>query len=143
MIVADTNLLSEPLRPFPEPRVLAWLAERARDLAIASISVGELRYGAQRLAPGGRRDELVMAIDALVSGAGDRVLSYDAAAAGQYATLRARREAVGRTVSVEDTMVAAVCRAGGHELATRNMRDFADAGLVLHNPWDSETSAPE
>ena len=136
MIVADTNVLSEPLRSVPDPRVLAWLADQGGEIALTSITVGELLYGAQRLAPGRRRDQLLSAIDALVSASGDRLLAYDAAAARQYADVRARREAAGHSVSVEDTMIAAICLAGGHALATRNTRDFADAGIVLHDPWE-------
>lgn len=136
MIVADTNVLSEPLRSVPDPGVLAWLAEHGSGIAITSVTVGELLYGAKRLSAGRRRDQLVAAIDALVAGASDRVLPYDATAALHYAALRARRERAGRTVSVEDTMIAAICLAGGHELATRNVRDFDDAGIVLRNPWE-------
>ena len=137
MIVADTNVLSEPLRSVPDPRVLAWLADHGSEIVLTSITVGELLYGAQRLAPGRRQDQLLMAIDALVSASGDRLLGYDASAARQYADIRARREAAGHAVSVEDTMIAAICLAGGHTLATRNTRDFADAGVVLVNPWES------
>ena len=135
MIVADTNVLSEPLRPAPDPRVLAWLAQHSGGIAVTSITVGELTYGAHRLAPGSRRDQLLAAIDGLVSVSGDRLLTYDALAAEHYGALRARREAAGHAVSVEDTMIAAICLAGGHELATRNVRDFDDAGLAVHNPW--------
>lgn len=136
MIVADTNVLSEPLRAVPDPHVLAWLADHGSEIALTSITVGELLYGAQRLAAGRRQDQLLAAIDALVSASGDRLLAYDASAARQYADIRARREAGGHTVSVEDTMIAAICLAGGHTLATRNTRDFADAGIVLFNPWE-------
>lgn len=135
MIVADTNVVSEPLRVAPDSRVLAWLAERADDIAITSITAGELHYGAQRLAPGRRRDQLCEAIEKLVSASRDRMLAFDTSAASHYGVLRAQREHAGRAVSVEDTMIAAICLAGGHELATRNIRDFDDAGIVLHNPW--------
>lgn len=136
MIVVDTNVLSEPLRPVPDSRVMAWLAVHAGDLALTSVTVGELLYGARRLDAGRRRDGLLAAIDELIRSAGERVLSYNAAAAREFADLRVSREARGLPVSVEDTMIAAICRAGGHELATRNVRDFADAGIALHNPWD-------
>lgn len=81
MIVADTNVLSEPLRPAPSPAVLAWLKDHRHDLAMTSVSVGELRFGVLRLPPGARRDGLTAAVEALIEGAGDRVLPYDAAAA--------------------------------------------------------------
>lgn len=135
MIVADTNVLSEPLRPHPEPRVLNWLTEHRSELAITAITVGELLYGAHRLPHGKRRSRLLAAIEALVRSGAGRVLPYDQSSAEQYAVLRARLESIGRTVTVEDGMIAATCRAGGHELATRNERDFADAGVRIHNPW--------
>jgi predicted nucleic acid-binding protein len=138
VIVADTNVLSEPLRPRPEPRVLSWLAEHSDELAITTITVGELLYGARRLPPGKRRNALISAIESLIASAADRILPYDEQAAQHYAALRARREAVGRSVSVEDTMIAAICLAGGHDIATRNNRDFEDAAIIIHNPWEQD-----
>lgn len=136
MIVADTNVLSEPLRPRPDSLVLAWIAEHGDELAITSITVGELLYGARRLPSGKRRNALLVAVESLVASAADRVLPYDERAAQHYAVLRAQREAVGRSVSVEDTMIAAICLAGGHDVATRNARDFDDAAITVHNPWE-------
>ena len=136
MIVADTNVLSEPLRPCPDPRVVDWLAQHRTEIAVTTITVGELVYGALRLDDGRRREALVAAIDALVAGAGARVLPYDEAAARHYARLRRARQAAGRTVGVEDTMIAAICVAGGHAIATRNDRDFDVPDLELINPWD-------
>lgn len=137
MIVVDTNVLSEPLRPEPDPRVLEWLSAHSSDLAITAITVAELRYGVLRLPAGRRRDDLMAAVDTLIETAADRTLPFDAEAAEVAGGLRAQREASGRAVSTEDTMIAAICLAGGHALATRNTRDFADTGLLLHNPWTS------
>ncbi|MFT4299972.1 MAG: type II toxin-antitoxin system VapC family toxin [Aeromicrobium sp.] len=136
MIVLDTNVLSEPLRPMPEPRVVEWLADHRGEVAITAVTIGELLYGVNRLAPGRWRDSLVSGVASMAAGAGGRVLAYDHGAAAEYARLRAAREARGRVVSVEDTMIAAICLVGGHALATRNARDFDDTGLVLYNPWD-------
>lgn len=136
MIVADTNVLSEPLRPRPNLRVTEWLAGHADEIALTAITVGELLYGALRLNQGLRREALLIAIERLVDGAGARVLAYDDTAARHYARLRSAQEAVGLTVGVEDLMIAAICVAGGHAIATRNARDFADAGLEVINPWD-------
>lgn len=135
MIIADTNVLSEPLRPRPEPRVLKWLAEHRAELAISAITVGELLYGAHRLPSGDRRARLLVAIETLVRSGAGRVLAYDQISAEQYAVLRARLESIGRSVAVEDGMIAATCLAGGHELATRNVRDFAETGVRIHDPW--------
>lgn len=135
MIVADTNVVSEPLKTEPDKAVLDWLARHRDEIALSAITVGELWYGAMRLAAGRRRDGLVEAIDALVTRAGDRVLPYDQAAARHYGWLRAARTGAGHVVSVEDTMIAAICKVGGHAIATRNVRDFDGCGLVVHNPW--------
>lgn len=135
MIVVDTNVLSEPLRPAPDPAVLAWLTAHSEELLITAISVGELEYGVQRLPEGQRRDRLQSAVGALTAGAGDRVLPFDEAAARQYGIARSRRESAGKSASVEDTMIAGICLAGGHELATRNGKDFSDLGLIVHDPW--------
>jgi len=137
VIVADTNVLSEPLQARPDPRVLAWLSRYADVLAVTTITVGELLYGAFRLEGGRRREGLLTAIEALVAGAGQRVLPYDESAARHYAQLRRARETAGRSVGVEDTMIAAICLAGGHAIATRNTREFDVAGLEVLNPWDS------
>jgi toxin FitB len=137
VIVADTNVLSEPLRARPDQGVLAWLGQHADVVALTTITVGELFYGALRLEDGRRRDGLLVAIEALVAGAGQRVLPYDEMAARQYARLRRAREAAGRPVGVEDTMIAAICLAGGHAVATRNTRDFDVAGLEVVDPWDA------
>lgn len=137
MIVLDTNVLSEPLRVSPDQRVLTWLSEHSRDVAITAITVAELRFGVLRLPEERRRDELTAAVDALLRDAADRTLSFDASAADIAGRLWAKRESSGRTVTSEDTMIAAICLAGGHALATRNMRDFADAGIELHDPWSA------
>jgi len=135
VIIADTNVLSEPLRPRPDPQVLTWLARHAGELAVTAITIGELAYGVARLPPGSRRDRLGDAVDALVATAGPRLIPYDASASRAYASLRARREAAGHPLSIEDGMIAGICLAGGHDLATRSVRDFADAGIRLHDPW--------
>jgi len=112
-----------------------WLTDNAADLALTAVSVAELRYGVHRLPDGARRDALSVAIDELVAGAGGRILAFDTRAAEIAGRLRADREAAGRAVSVEDTMIAAICLASGHSLATRNARDFADTAVPLLDPW--------
>lgn len=135
MIVADTNVLSEPLRPDPDPGVLAWLRDHGHELLVTALSIGELHYGVQRLPEGHRRDRLQQAVDALAAAAVGRILVFDEHAAREYAIARAQRERVGLAASVEDLTIAGICLAGGHELATRNGKDFSDVGLTLHDPW--------
>lgn len=135
MIVADTNVLSEPLRSTPDPGVLAWLHAHRHELLITTISIGELRYGAQRLPEGQRRDRLQQAVTSMASSAAGRILDFDEHSARQYAVARAQRERIGLVASVEDLMIAGICLAGGHQLATRNGKDFSGLGLLVHDPW--------
>ena len=139
MIVVDTNVFSETLTSSPDEGVMRWLARHSDHVATTAITVAELRFGAFRLPEGQRRAAVLAAVDALVDAAGERVLAFDAPAEHHFAVLRAKGEAAGRTVSVEDTMIAAICRAGSHLLATRNVRDFDDAGVDLVNPWEAST----
>ncbi|PPF45281.1 VapC toxin family PIN domain ribonuclease [Pseudoclavibacter sp. AY1F1] len=138
MIVVDTNVLSEPLRREPDRRVLEWLARNAGQLVLTTITIAELRYGAMRLPEGTRRTALLLAVDRLVDEAGDRAVPFDVEAAHAYAAIRSMREARGRSISVEDTMIAAICRSRGYALATRNIRDFDDVGLSLFDPWSAQ-----
>lgn len=140
MIVVDTNVFSETLKSSPDEGVMRWLSEHSDEIVTTAITVTELTFGALRLPDGHRRGEILAAVVALVDAARDRVLPFDAVAAHHAAELRARREAHGRIVSVEDTMIAGICRAGGHGLATRNVRDFGDTGIELLNPWDATRS---
>lgn len=140
MIVVGTNVLSEPLKPEPNPRVLSRLHAHAEEIAITTITVAEMRFGALRLPDGRRQDALTAATDRLIAAAADRVLAFDLDAAECAGRLRAEREGGGHIVSAEDTMIAAICLAGGHELATRNTRDFDGTALVLHDPWANSTA---
>ena len=137
MIIADTNVLSEPLKTTPDSAVLAWLADNGPDLAITTVTVSELLYGVQRLPVGRRRTGLIAAIDRLLTAAQDRVLAYDEEAARLHASLRVAREAEGRPTSVEDGMMAAIALAYGAHVATRNVRHFEGFGLEVVNPWDA------
>lgn len=139
MIVVDTNVFSETLKSSPDEGVMRWLSQHADEIVTTAITVTELTFGALRLPDGRRRTEILEAVAALVDTAGDRVLPFDTVAARHAAELRAQREAHGHVVSVEDTMIAGICRAGAHRLATRNVRDFDDAGIVLLNPWAAPT----
>lgn len=138
MIVADTNVYSEPLKREPNRRVLAWIEQAADELAITSVSVGELLFGAERLPEGRRRRQLFQAIDHLIDDAGESVLSFDSAAARAYALLRARAQRVGRGVGSEDLMIASICVSRDATLATRNVRDFDGLGIALVDPWTAE-----
>lgn len=139
MIVVDTNVLSEPTRHAPDPRVLEWLEAHGRDdLRLAAITVGELLNGIELLPRGRRREGLTEVVDELLSRFSDSILCYDGRAARQYARLRAARRQAERPIRAEDGMIAAICLREGATLATRNTKDFELSGLKLINPWTDD-----
>lgn len=137
MIVLDTNVWSEPLKASPAPQVLAWMADHAAEAALTTITIGELRYSTARMPKGRRHLEISAAIDGLINQSGRRLLPLDGPAAQEYANARHLREAAGRPITVEDAMIAGICRCRGIPLATRNTDDFADLDIELINPWEN------
>ncbi|WP_422648935.1 type II toxin-antitoxin system VapC family toxin [Cupriavidus sp. H18C1] len=138
MIVLDTNVLSELLRPMPEPRVTAWVAAQpAASVFTTTVTRAELLYGIALLAPGRRRDALRAAtrsiLDEELSG---RIIPFDNDAADAYVEVSARRRMIGRPISRLDAMIAAMARSKGAIVATRNTRDFVDCGIAIVNPWE-------
>lgn len=138
MIVLDTNVVSEVIRPVPEARVLRWLDAQAPEaLSITAVTVGEIVHGVARLPEGRRRDRLAALVEEHVTTTfAGRVLPYDADAARVGGTLLALRERAGRPMSLADAQIAAICRVHGATLATRNVRDFAATGVDVVDPWD-------
>lgn len=137
MIALDTNVLSELLRSTPAPQVVAWVdAQDARVVTLTSITVAELRYGVARLPEGARRDLLATAVEGLLlEDFRGIALPFDAAAAAHYAEIVAARERGGRPIGMADGQIAAICRANGARLATRNGRDFETTGVEVLDPW--------
>ncbi len=139
MIVLDTNVISELMRPVPNPAVLAWVdAQSDRDLWLCSVVVSELLYGLARLPPGARRAQLTQAFEAMLAqDFAGRVLTFDLSAAVVNADLVSAREQLGQPLAMADAQIAATCLAHGARLATRNTRHFEGLGLVLLNPWQA------
>ncbi len=139
MIVLDTNVVSELMRPVPNPAVLAWVdAQSDRDLWLCSVVVSELLYGLARLPMGSRRAQLTQAFEAMLAeDFAGRVLAFDLPAAVVYADLVSAREQQGQPLTMADAQIAATCLAHGARLATRNVRDFEGLGLRWLNPWTS------
>ncbi|WP_281783344.1 type II toxin-antitoxin system VapC family toxin [Sinimarinibacterium flocculans] len=137
MIVVDTNVLSELLRPSPDARVARWLhAQQRSSLFTTAITRGEMLYGVLLLPPGRRRDKMHQEVAAIFSvDMADRTLAYDGDAADAYARIVADRRAAGRPISQADAMIAGTARSRGAALATRNVRDFEGCGIVLIDPW--------
>lgn len=137
MIVLDTNVLSEFMRPKPDERAVAWLKQQTRsNLFTTAITRGEMLYGVLILPEGRRRTRMRQEVEAAfaVDMAG-RVLPYDDAAADAHAAIAAARRTQGRPVGQSDMMIAGIVRSRGATLATRNVRDFADCGITLIDPW--------
>ena len=137
MIVLDTNVLSEALRPVPQPSVLDWLANQPRaSLFITTVTRGEILYGIRLLADGKRRQGLWDAARKIFDvDFADQVLSFDSDAADMYAEIAASRRAAGKPISQFDAMIVAMARSRGASLATRNAKDFDDCGVDIINPW--------
>ncbi len=137
MILLDTNVLSELIRPGPDERVTEWLDSiDSTAVATTAITVAELLYGAARLPAGQRRERLNEAIRGLIEDDLEgRVEPFDAAAATHYATVVSDRDKAGRPISMADGQIAAICRKLGATLATRNTSDFQDTGIDLLDPW--------
>src|SRR6266487_846285 len=138
MIVVDTNVASELMRPSPAVAVRDWVhSQDGRDLCTTAITVAEIRYGIERL-PSGRRKEALKAAVAEVFGMfAEQILSFDAAAAEQYALVVSYRDGLGLPIDRFDAQIAAICRARGAALATRNLADFQETGVDVINPWQA------
>jgi predicted nucleic acid-binding protein len=137
VIVLDTNVLSEPIRPRPDATVVDWLGEQT-DVAVTAVTVGELYLGVLRLPHGKRRAGLMSAVESALARLSGRVLSYDDRAARIYAELQESRRSAGVPMSVEDGMIAAIVLRHGARLATRNVDDFVGLGVDLVNPWSPD-----
>jgi len=137
MIVLDTSVLSEALRPVPEPSVLDWLANQPRaSLFVTTITRGEILDGIRLLGDGKRRRGLWDAAKKIFDeDFADHVLSFDSDAADMYAEIAASRRGAGKSISQFDAMIAAMARSRGAGLATRNVKDFEDCGVDVINPW--------
>jgi hypothetical protein len=137
VIRLDTNVVSELMRPAPDATVLARFDGRpAAALHFSAVGEAELRTGAAVLPDGKRRERLVAAIDAMIAeDFAGRVLPFDSAAAKAFARIGAARREKGRPISQADGQIAAIARAAGAAVATRNTADFAGCGVELVDPW--------
>lgn len=140
MIVIDTNVVSEMMRRRPDPKVVRWFeSKESSDLAIASVTIFELRFGTAILSISPERDRLSMMIDRLKTGRFGKIVPLDEASAVEAAAFRALCRSLGRPVDVPDFLIAGIALSTKAQLATRNIRDFAHAGLDLVDPFESQT----
>lgn len=137
MILLDTNVISEPQRREPDARVLDWMdAQALETLYLSAITVAELRAGIALMPAGKRRDGLQENLEKrLLPMFANRVLPFDMACTTAYAELLAKSRSVGLALETADAFIAAVARAHGFTVATRDISPFKAAGLNVINPW--------
>ena len=137
MILIDTNVVSELMRPAPAPTVMTWFAaQESGALYLTAVSEAELRAGAAILPAGRRRDRLAAEVDAVVrEDFAGRVLPFDSAAARAYAEIAASRRSAGRPILEADCQIVAIARARDAAVATRNAADFEHCGVSVIDPW--------
>ena len=138
MIILDTNVVSEAMRPDGHRGVQAWLDEQtAETLYLTSISLSELLLGVEVLPDGKRKVGLATALsDLLATLFGARILPFDQQAATMYAGRVSRARAVGRAISMADGQIAAIAAVHGFTVATRDTAPFVAAGVPVVNPWE-------
>jgi predicted nucleic acid-binding protein len=138
MIVLDTNVVSELMKPAPAASVVRWVAAQpAGDLYTTSITQAEILHGVMLLPRGRRRKAFELAAEAMFrEDFAGRVLPFGGDAAVLYARIAVERRRAGRPISHFDAQIAAVARSQGATIATRNVADFEGCAVKVINPWD-------
>lgn len=136
----DTNVVSEWVKPRPDPHVVAWLDEVDEDRVFLSVvTLAELRYGIERLPAGRRRERLDEWLrEELPNRFESRVLAIDPAIANAWGTILAQRDRTGRPISTMDAFVAATAEVHGLTLVTRNASDFRPSVKSVFDPWSHQ-----
>lgn len=134
MIVLDTNVVSEVLKPRPDDKVLSWMKSIEVRTSVTAMTVSELYAGVAILPEGKKKATLRKVLDRVLSMY--PILSFDFLAAQEYAEVVSRRRQSGQPIPTVDAQIAAVCRANNAVCATRNVKDFENTGVRLINPWD-------
>jgi predicted nucleic acid-binding protein len=136
MIVLDTNVVSEAMKPEPNPAVRTWLnTQVAETLYLSSVTFAELLFGIRALPAGNRKLMLGQALDGLMGLFKGRVLPFDVDAARHYADLAVTAKASGRGFPTPDGYIAAIAVSRGYIVASRDMAPFQAAGVHVINPW--------
>ena len=137
MILLDTNVISEIMRPRPDGRVVDWMNETASSsLFVSSITIAEIHFGLELLPDGRRRIDLESRFEQFLSrGFNQRIVSFDLPAARIYGALMAHRQKAGTPLASLDGQIASIARVHGFAVATRNTDHFTDCGIELVNPF--------
>ena len=136
MIVLDTKVVSEAMKPMPDTSVRAWLNDQAAEtLYLSSVTLAELLFGIAVLPAGKRKDMLGQVLDGLMALFRDRVLPFDTDAARHYAELAATAKAGGRGFPTPDGYIAAIAASRGFIVASRDTAPYEAAGVAVIDPW--------
>ena len=131
--LVDANVLSEATKPVPAAKVVAWLRQNERELAIDPVVLGEIRFGIYLLPAGKRRQRLEHWFKAGVSSI--VCLPWDAAVGLRWAKLLAELRRAGQSIPIKDSLIAATALVHGLSVVTRNESDFRKAGVEIVNPF--------
>lgn len=136
MILLDTNVISEAMKPQPDSLVREWLdAQVAETLFLSSVTVAELMFGIGALPSGKRKDNLLAMFNGVVDMFGTRILPFDVKAARRYADIAVKARKTGKGFPTPDGYIAAIADANGFTVASRDASAFRAAGLVVIDPW--------
>jgi predicted nucleic acid-binding protein len=138
IVILDTNVVSEPMRPSPSAVVMAWLSRRPENghFFVTTVTMAEILCGVELLPRGKRHDNMLTQAQAtFAEDFAGRILPFDENAARAFAGIAASRRARGRPITDLDAQIAAIVRSRNATLATRNTSDFEDCGIRLVNPW--------
>jgi len=138
MIILDTNVISELMRPAPEARVLRWFGgQAAEDLHVTAVTMAEILYGIELVSTSRRRDVLRAGAEKMFEIVfADHILTFEDRAARVFSQIASARRRQGKPISESDAQVAAITRVHGATLATRNPYVFEGCGVRLVNPWE-------
>ena len=138
IVILDTNVVSEPMRPSPSDAVMAWLSRKTEDghFFVTTFTMAEILFGIELLPRGKRRDNMLAQAQAtFTEDFAGRILPFDEDAARAFAAIAANRRGTGRPITDLDAQIAAIARSRGATLATRNTAEFEGCGSRLVNPW--------
>jgi predicted nucleic acid-binding protein len=136
MILLDTNVVSEAMKPAPDDAVRTWLDEQAAEtLYLSSVTIAELMFGIRALPKGERKDKLADALNGVMELFADRILPFDIDAAPHYADFAVKARVAGKGFPTPDGYIAAIAASKGFVVATRDTSAFDAAGVEVIDPW--------